>query len=64
MHGNDVGVSIKDLVPNLEGMASTRPGEHYDVVSTVGYLLGVQKKYFESETHTMDLEIYRKLLNG
>lgn len=39
MQDNDVGVSIKELVPNLEGMTSTRPGEHYEVVSTVsGYL--------------------------
>ena len=58
--GLTANIDLAGVLSQIEN-TSEHYGAHYEIVSTVAYLIGVPKKVFELETEPPKLEIYTKL---
>lgn len=60
-HGSlNINMDFSSIISQLEGSTSYR-GAHFEIVSKVAYLIGVQKNIFEKDSNFLMIDTYNKL---
>lgn len=65
MNSNEIfGTSLSDLLDTIISDDIDRSkwrGQHFEIVSKVAYLLGIDRKFFESDAHAFQMDVFRQL---